>query len=82
MYYYYPIIIIVEVEGYFVFLAHPTEFKMGSHEGSIPRGEPDATGSHGERLEGAGTPRETETRVHIKGSRKYGIRSASVNPIY
>ena len=54
---------------------------MGSHEESIPRGgreqggEPDATGSHGERLEaGAGTPRETETRVHIKGSRKYKER--------
>ena len=61
---------------------------MGSHdEESIPRGgreqggEPDATGSHGEQLEaGAGTPRETETRVHKRAVEN--IRSASVNPIY
>ena len=43
---------------------------MVTYMRSIPRGgreqggEPDATGSHRERLEaGAGTPRETETRV-------------------
>ena len=60
---------------------------MVTYMRSIPRGgreqggEPDATGSHGERLEaGAGTPRKTETRVHKKAVEN--IRSASVNPIY